>query len=550
VAVARAFTPRFQVVGPVVLLDVGGLSRLFGSAQEIGQLLIAQAAHGGSLQGSLTKVPHEGPHGGAHVAVAIAPTATAATLLALSRSGLTVIPRGDEPAALAPLPVGVLGEFERIRLARPENGAGAGAEYRTPITEHRSSGWSHPRTTHPAQQAKRLLKRQQEALAQGLDHLRTLKRWGIHTLGDLAALPAPEMFERLGARGVAWQHLARGEDDGPLVPWVDEAPFAMAMDLEWPLEGLEPLSFALARLLEPLAARLEQADRGAAVLHTALRLTTRTTHVRSLQLPAPMRDPKTLRTLMLLDLETHPPDAAVDRVSVLIEPTPARVLQWTLYDRAEPAPEQVSTLLARLSALMGEGHVGSPRLADTWRPGAFEMAAFSPGAGNPLDSTGRSAGVARDRRPAFARLSVDAELRRVRHSGPSGRDGGEPGSGKHVSPGTGMLALKCALRRFRMPVPVRVKVEEGRPVRVTTDRHGVTGGAITQSAGPWRTSGSWWLVGQVGLAGQSFDPPHPPHHAHQPWDRDEWDIAMTDGTVYRLAVEREVGQWFLEGIVD
>ena len=43
-------------------------------------------------------------------------------------------------------------------------------------------------------------------------------------------------------------------------------------------------------------------------------------------------------------------------------------------------------------------------------------------------------------------------------------------------------------------------------------------------------------------------------HGQQPrpqaWDRDEWDVAMTDGTVYRLVVEREVGQWFLEGVID
>jgi hypothetical protein len=45
--------------------------------------------------------------------------------------------------------------------------------------------------------------------------------------------------------------------------------------------------------------------------------------------------------------------------------------------------------------------------------------------GNPFDSTGLAAGVAQGRRPAFARREVQAELRRVRHSGPSGRDGGE-----------------------------------------------------------------------------------------------------------------------------
>ena len=53
-----------------------------------------------------------------------------------------------------------------------------------------------------------------------------------------------------------------------MVPWVDEVPFEAALELEWPIEGLEPLSFVLARLLEPLAERLERADRGAAVLYT------------------------------------------------------------------------------------------------------------------------------------------------------------------------------------------------------------------------------------------------------------------------------------------
>ena len=28
------------------------------------------------------------------------------------------------------------------------------------------------------------------------------------------------------------------------------------------------------------------------------------------------------------------------------------------------------------------------------------------------------------------------------------------------------------------------------------------------------------------------------------------DVAMADGTIYRLVVERGVGQWFLEGVVD
>ena len=180
-----------------------------------------------------------------------------------------------------------------------------------------TGGWHHPRSTHQASRGKRRVTDNRQ--------LEILTKWGIRTLGALAALPGAEVFERLGDRGVQWQAFARGEDARPMVPWVDEVPFEAALELEWPIEGLEPLSFVLARLLEPLSERLERADRGAAVLLTSLRLTTKAVFTRTLQLPAPMRDPKTLRTLILLDLETHPPDAPIDTVRVFIEPTPGRV---------------------------------------------------------------------------------------------------------------------------------------------------------------------------------------------------------------------------------
>ena len=192
-------------------------------------------------------------------------------------------------------------------------------------------------------------------------------------------MPADEVAARLGQAGVAWQRLARGEDPAPLVPSVPEERFEQALDLEWPIEGLEPLSFVLARLMEPLSAHLERRDRGAAVLHVRLHLVTREVHERSLQLPAPMRDARTLRTLALLDLESHPPSAAIDRVVVAVDPTPGRVIQFSLLTRPLPSPEQLSTLMARLTALMGEGRCGSAITVDSWEPGAFEMKPFATG---------------------------------------------------------------------------------------------------------------------------------------------------------------------------
>ncbi len=90
-----------------------------------------------------------------------------------------------------------------------------------------------------------------------------------------------------------------------------------------------------------------------------------------------MKDPRTFRTLVLLDLESNPPPAAIDAVTLRVDPTPARTLQHSLLERARPKPEQVSTLVARLSALMGARRVGRPVLMDSHRPDAFTMETFT-----------------------------------------------------------------------------------------------------------------------------------------------------------------------------
>src|SRR5690349_6323842 len=300
--VARAFTPRFEQLGSVILLDASGLSRLFGSAQELGE----------HLRDALSKLSP----GDSLPRVAIASTQTASTLLALGSPGLTVVMPGKEAITLAPLGVSVLDQFEKLTesaFAPPKTPERAATVSASGLD---TGGWHHPRSTHQASRGK---KRAPENRL-----LEILSKWGIRTLGALVELSGPEIHERLGERGAMWQSLARGVDARPMVPWVDDVPFEAALELEWPIEGLEPLSFVLARLLEPLADRLERADRGAAVLYTSLRLTSRTAlgkavFTRTLQLPAPMRDPKTLRTLILLDLESHPPDAPIDIVRVLVE---------------------------------------------------------------------------------------------------------------------------------------------------------------------------------------------------------------------------------------
>lgn len=467
IGVAREFSPRIEMTGPrEVTIDLSGLTRLFGDAREVGDKLIRIAAGRGL-----------------RVRVVIAGTHTTARLLACAAGGpLTVVDPGAEAAALAPLPIDLLAVLAYDEPVPPSH----------PRTLGRTVAPSPRRTVAPSHDVV----------------LTTFRRWGLHTLGEVAALPADAVAARLGQEGVRWQRLARGEDPRPLFPAIPEERFEQALDLEWPIEGLEPLSFALGRLLDPLSAQLERRGRGATVLHVRLHLVTRAVHERSLQLPAPMRDARALRTLVLLDLESHPPAAAIDRVVAAVDPTPARVLQFSLLARPLPSPEQISTLMARLTALMGEGRCGAPADVNSWQPGAFAMNRF-------------------DREPVAPSAA--------------------PSHPHTLAPHTSKAAV--ALRRFRFPVPARVRVEQGRPVRVITDRvamcpddpvlakrsafanrGGLSGGAVTQCAGPWRTSGGWWAKGL--------------------WDRDEWDVTLGDGATYRVFRDRSAGAWFIEGIVD
>ena len=92
-------------------------------------------------------------------------------------------------------------------------------------------------------------------------------------------------------------------------------------------------------------------------------------------------------------------------------------------------------------------------------------------------------------------------------------------------------------------MPARVTVEQGRPVRVVTDRRGLVGGRVDVSAGPWRTSGNWWEDAEPrpGTASSRAIPA---------WDRDEWDVTLADGATYRLFTERGTRAWFVDGLFD
>jgi protein ImuB len=522
--VAREFSPRIEICSHTeVVLDLSGLTRLFGDARTIAEELRRTAAD--------REV---------RVRVAIAGTRTAARLLVRHRAGLTIVEPGNEAATVALLPITLLADL--MNPGTRDSGLGTREprtkELRTKELRTKELRTKELRTKEPRTSNSRI----PDPESRIPDLIATFRRWGLRTLGELAALPSDGLAARLGRHETEWQRLARGEDSRPLVPAVPEERFEQTLELEWPIEELEPLSFVLGRLMEQLEAHLERRDRGAAVLHVRLRLiktdgTTRNVHERSLQLPVPMRDARTLRTLALLDLESNPPAAAIDRVTVAVDPTPGRIVQFSLLTRPLPSPEQLSTLMARLHALMGETRCGSPATVDSWEPGAFAMKPFNPGFGI------RDSGFGNDK---------NLEHKNLERRTPGSRI---PNPGSRVS---------VAFRRFRHPIPIRVHVTHGTPSSVSTMPQGLSGGAVASCAGPWRTSGGWWTAGirdsgfgiQDARAGaqelRTSNPriPDPGSRVPTSWDRDEWDVALAGGPTYRLFRERHSDKWFLEGVID
>jgi protein ImuB len=256
--------------------------------------------------------------------------------------------------------------------------------------------------------------------------IQTLDRWGIRTLAELAALPELGFIARFGEPGERLLRLARGETHRSLRVMAAPESYQRRIELEHPQRLLEPLLFVISSLLNELM-------QGVSFNRVTLKLND---VPRTLEFPVPVRESKVILKQLQFDLEAHPPQSAILSVEVQLNPTEARVLQHGLFIPQAPAPEKLQLTLARLTALLGEGNVGSPELLDTHRPDAFVMRAFS----------------------AEAPTST-------------------------AQPTT----IRFAFRYYRPPIAAQVRVKAERPVSVNAQ-------PILTAAGPWRASGDWWTT--------------------------------------------------------
>jgi protein ImuB len=315
----------------------------------------------------------------------------------------------------------------------------------------------------------------------------TLERWGIRTLGQLAALPVTAVGWRFGETGFRLWKRATGEDEEPLVVRPRPCNFEETTDCGYAIDSFEPLSFLLRAALERLTVRLDIRGLRAGDLRLSLRLEGGGLEEHVVTVAAPTNEVKALLTLARLHFDRQPPRAAVEWFRLTAVAERLRPIELDLFAPAGPSPQDLGVAIARLTAIAGAERVGSPAVLDSHRPEAFAVERFA---------------IAP---PAPAAAKSD----RSTTNGPT----------------------PLALRAFRPAASIEVVCDRGRPdfVRGTGESEKF-GGRVVTLAGPWRLTGEWWRD-------SSFA-------------RDYYDAELSDGGIYRIYRERESGDWFADGVYD
>ena len=435
---AYHFSPLIEETKPnTVVIDVDGCESLFGSAYQLATRIVAQSKESKLKGGLETKVN-----------VALSANPDAAMHAAIRLEGITFVAPNEELTCLGEFPLEEL-DYSLVNVDP---------------------------------------KRSEEIFE-------TLRLWGVRTFHDFATLPVAGVSERLGPEGIRLQNLAHGKTERHLRLKQSPPVFAGSIELEYAIVELEPLSFILARLLNQICASLNSYALATNELLVRMQLEDQSVHERNLTLPYPMRDHKVFLKLLLLDIEMHPPQSAVTKISINCEPVKPRVLQNGLFTPLAPAPDKLELTLARLAKLVGETNVGSPVLLDTHRPDAFSL----------------------------KRFVLNTKEHRSR--------------GKNLQSAISNLQYRQCLgfRMFRPPLRAVVEVGGGWPKQISAwGKQRSIYGKVINLAGPWRTTGDWWR--------------------NDGWVRDEWDVAVESGkdqqALYRMYRELVTGHWFIEGNYD
>ncbi len=319
----------------------------------------------------------------------------------------------------------------------------------------------------------------------------TFHALGFRRVDDIAARDVSEFEARFGPDGVRAHRWAHGLDD-QVFRALDtvEAP-ETTLELDPPAETLEPLLFVLRHLVARACADLASA--GLCAARIELDLQGRNGTETAVAVPArPTRQERLLYELCRAALERAAGSegrltTAVEQVVLRISQTaPPDARQEDLFTRRWRDPMSAAAALSRLNVRLGPGGVVRPSV----RP---------------------------DHRPESRSVWEPAEI----------------GYGSRVAnAGFESTPIPSVLHLLPEPIPLRVRMKEGRPSEIWGDAGHVGHHELVAAEGPERLSGDWWK---------------------DPYHREYFRVCTRDGSLLWLFREyRPAGafRWWLHGWRD
>jgi protein ImuB len=268
--------------------------------------------------------------------------------------------------------------------------------------------------------------------------LAILHKWGIHTIGQLAALDKQQLGARLGPEVIRMWERANGQSSRVIKLIRPPESFQESFEFENEIETAEPLLFMLRRFLEQLAIRLSGIYLVAKELTLRITFTDKHIYERIFKIPQPTNNVDLLFRMLHTHLENFKSEYPIVAVALSAQPIKPAREQFGLFETTLRNPHQLSETLARLTALLGDDRVGTPVLEETHRPDAFRIEPFA-WHGLPAHPIGR------------------------------------------------MPMPPAVLRRFRPPAATSMFVSEQRHLQSERIR-----GQVVDQRGPYLFSGNWW----------------------------------------------------------
>jgi protein ImuB len=273
----------------------------------------------------------------------------------------------------------------------------------------------------------------------------TFSLWGIGSLGMLADLQEKDLIARMGQGSKQLRSLARGEQPHLFQPVEPVFTLTECMELDSLVEMLDALLFVVNLMLEQLILRAAARALALASVTLTLVLEKGAKYARTVRPALPTNDRKLWLKLLHLDLEAHPPQAAVRTVAVAAEPDKTTKVQFGLFSPKFPDLSRLDVMLAHIRTLVGEENVGRAVLKDTHAAEGFGIEPF--------------------RSPSKQAESVSS------------------------------TSIRPALRRIRPAETIYVTLQTGRPrAFIFRERRY----AVETVYGPWLRSGDWWNVARWG----------------------------------------------------